>query len=67
MSDQDNHIDRMSDKLKAVWKEHPHLTLTQIMWELGRSEYAFMFVKDEHIEKRLDQALGPGKKLYMKD
>ena len=67
MSEREAHINDMSDKLKEVWMQHPHLTLTQIMWELARSEYAFMFVKDEHIEKRLDQALGPGKKLYMKD
>lgn len=50
-------IDPIIDKLREVWKQYPDLRLTQLMWILGRSKYAFFYVEDDHINSKLDRAL----------
>jgi uncharacterized protein YihD (DUF1040 family) len=52
-----NRIDPIIDKLREVWKQYPDLRLTQLMWILGKSNYTFFYVEDDHIEKKLDRAI----------
>lgn len=52
-----NRIDPIIDKLREVWKQYPDLRLTQLMWVLGKSNYTFFYVEDDHIEKKLDRAI----------
>jgi uncharacterized protein YihD (DUF1040 family) len=56
-----NRIDPIIDKLREVWKQYPDLRLTQLMWELGRSEYTFFYVEDKYIEEKLDRCISRGK------
>ena len=52
-----NRIDPIIDKLREVWKQYPDLRLTQLMWVLGKSNYTFFYVEDDHINSKLDRAL----------
>jgi uncharacterized protein YihD (DUF1040 family) len=54
-------IDRMVEKLTILWKKYPDFRLTQLMWELGRSEYTFFYVEDKYIEEKLDRCISRGK------
>lgn len=54
-------IDEIVEKLRTVWKQHPDLRLTQLMWELGRSNYTFFYVEDKYIEEKLDRTISRGK------
>ena len=53
-------IKRIIKKLKKVWKQHPDLNLNKLLWNISRSDYAFIYVDDDFIEKKLDKVLLTG-------
>ena len=53
----EEYIDDFVEKLRVVWKKHPHLSFSQITWELGRCEYMYFCVKDEEFVKKLEASL----------
>jgi uncharacterized protein YihD (DUF1040 family) len=52
-----NRIDRIIDKLRRYWREHPDLRLGQIVVNMNKTLSDPFHVEDDVLERAIDRAL----------